>query len=157
MDFIIRGAEIKDVESIYSLLKGIALLHRNGRSDLFSDFDSKYSVPQLEKRLSVPENGVFVADVKGEAAGYVFCEIHTHSDEEERQKRPTLYVDDLCVGEGYRRMGMAKALMTRAEEYGKANDCYDMELNVWEFNTEALNFYSSFGMKTRTRHLEKLL
>lgn len=154
---IIRPATPRDSTSIHDLLKEIAKLHTNGRPDLFADFESKYSIPELNKMLAPEENGVFVADADGRVVGYVITQIRAYDGIISHTKIKTLYVDDLCVDSSFRKMGIATALMDAAVAYGRQKGCYDLELNVWEFNSDALAFYKKYGMKTRTRHMEIIL
>lgn len=155
--YFVRQAEPGDAEPIHCLLKTIAELHRQGRGDLFSDFESKYSRYELAQRLAVKNNGIFVAECCGEVAGYVFCDILTHEDQPHLKNIKTLYIDDLCVSEMHRRKGIAAALMEKAKSFGRECGCYDMELNVWEFNKNAIAFYESIGMTTRKRYMEFVL
>lgn len=147
----VRQAVVSDASKVYDLLKIIGKLHRDGRPDMFPDLVSKYDPSQVAERLSETENGVFVAVVEEKVVGYVFSEIIAEGNGK------TLYVDDLCVDPEYRRMGIAKALMDRASEYGRESDCVFLMLNVWEFNESAVRFYEKYGLETRSRHLEMKL
>ena len=147
----VRKADIGDSASVFSLLRIIGDLHRNGRPDMFPNLTSKYDLEQVKARLSKENSGVFVATVDGSVIGYVFCEIIEEGD------GYTVYVDDLCVDPMARRVGVGNALMDRAAEYGRERNCRYLMLNVWEFNSSAVEFYEKYGLKTRTRHLEMKL
>ncbi len=147
-DLIIRQASKYDASAVYGLLCIIAKLHKNGRPDMFPDLISKYTPEQVTERLSKQDSGVFVAEHKGKVAGYVFCDVITDGD------GTTLYIDDLCVDPSLRRLGIGKKLLDQATLYGKEKQCRFCLLNVWEFNTSAVEFYENYGFTTRTRHLE---
>ncbi len=144
----IRSAIPKDACHVHRLLGLIADLHREGRPDIYPNLKSKYTISQVAERLSLEESGVFVAELKDKIVGYVFCDII------EEGIGLTLYIDDLCVDPEFRKGGIGGALLDKAAEYGKEKKCRCMMLNVWEFNTSALNFYEKYGLKTRSRHLE---
>lgn len=145
---LIRESKKEDSAAVYSLLLDIAKLHKSGRPDIFVDLVSKYSIEEVESRLSAIDNGVFVAVYQNTVVGYVFCEIKTEGNGK------TLYIDDLCVASNVRRMGIGKKLIDRAREYAIEKDCVRLMLNVWEFNESAVDFYENYGFTTRSRHME---
>jgi ribosomal protein S18 acetylase RimI-like enzyme len=71
--------------------------------------------------------------------------------------RETLHIDDLCVDAECRGMGIGKLLMAAAVEHARELGVYDIDLNVWEFNTDARMFYESLGFSTRQRRMELVL
>ena len=146
-----RLASFEDAEAIYKLLCTIADLHREARPDMFPNLVSKYTVEQIKELLNKKNHAIFVAEYNDEVAGYVFCEIITEG------VGATLYVDDLCVDAEARKMGIGKALMDMAVEYGRETGCRQLMLNVWEFNSGAISFYEKYGLTTRTRHMEMTL
>ena len=150
-EIFVRVAKPADSKEIYSLLRIIADLHRNGRPDMFPDLVSKYSVEEIELRLLKENHGVFVAVDDNCVVGYVFCDIIKEGN------GFTLYVDDLCVKSNSRKKGIGRALMDKAVEYGKESKCNQLMLNVWEFNSSAVEFYEKYGLTTRTRHMEMKL
>ena len=97
---------------------------------------------------------VSILELKGEVVGYVFCQTVLRENSEVYVDRRSLYVDDLCVDEHARHMGVATALMNAAVSYAKETGCAGLDLNVWEFNEQALKFYLAYGMKTQRRHME---
>lgn len=144
----VRAAVAADANDVYRLLRIIADLHRDGRPDVFTGLISKYTVDEVEARLSNEDSGVLVADVDGAVAGYVFCDIIKEGSGK------TLYVDDLCVNPEMRHMGIGKRLMDAAADYGRRYECSQLMLNVWEFNHNAVDFYEKYGLKTRSRHMD---
>lgn len=145
---IIRKSAEKDSNAVYELLRVIAELHKNGRPDIFADLTSKYTLEQVRERLESTDNGVFVAEYKTEVVGYIFCDVIKEGN------GLTLYVDDLCVDNSFRRMGIGKMLLDEASLYAKEKQCRLIMLNVWEFNESAIDFYENYGFTTRSRHLE---
>ena len=148
MSLIIRESKVDDSEFVYRLLLNIATLHREARPDVFEGLVSKYTLPEVQNRLSKPDNGVLVAEIDETVVGYVFCEIIKEGSGN------TLYIDDLCVDPEYRSNGIGKMLLDAAKEYATAKSCSCVMLNVWEFNTGAISFYEKNGFETRSRHME---
>jgi ribosomal protein S18 acetylase RimI-like enzyme len=158
MDFAIRNAREKDFDKIISLLYKIAELHSNGRPDLFSGGYSKHTRDELEKIVGSPETPVFVAaDKDDNAQGYVFCQLKSSPAHGPLKEIKSLYIDDLCVDENFRGRGIGTALVKFAADFARGNGCFCVDLNVWEFNENAIKFYESMGMRTKKRTMELIL
>ena len=90
---------------------------------------------------------VFVAvDEKETVLGYAFCIFVCHENHNILTDIKTLYIDDLCVDEETRGMGVGKALYEHVLAFAKGANCYNVTLNVWACNTGALRFYEKLGL-----------
>ena len=58
----------------------------------------------------------------------------------------TLYIDDICVDEAFRGTGVGKSLFQYVKKYAKAENFYNITLNVWTCNPGAVKFYESLGL-----------
>lgn len=153
----IRKAEIKDAQRIGELLKAIAKLHHDGRPDVYEDC-AKYNIKDVEKMIKDETKYIFSAvDDNDFVMGYVICYITERNFFNTNGKRNTMYVDDLCVDEKFRHQNIGKLLMQKASENAKAQGCYNLELNVWSFNENAVKFYESCGMLEQRRIMEIIL
>lgn len=90
--------------------------------------------------------------------GYVMCVLEEKDDPFFTQ-RPyrTLYVDDLYVDKNARGGGIGKALMERAKEDARVRGYYNLDLNVWACNTDAIRFYEKIGMQKQRQYMEIIL
>ena len=155
-----RGAK-KDIPRLLELLGQIIKLHHYGRPDLFK-VNSKYAEHDLISLLSKPDHPIWVAetadaDGKKSVKGYIFCIVKHSRDIPQFNDFTTLYVDDLCVDESIRGMGIGRALFDAAKKYAIEIGAHNIDLNVWEFNNRAISFYRSLGMTTERRHMELVL
>jgi ribosomal protein S18 acetylase RimI-like enzyme len=157
MNIKIRAAVIDDSERILELLKQIGDLHGAGRPDVFRDDVVKYNIKELREIFENPDKRVFVAEVDSVVCGYVFCEILNFENHKVFKNYRALYVDDLCVDKDFRNMGIGSALFEKCKEFAKQADCYCVELNVWEFNGSAVEFYEKCGMTAQRRRMEYIL
>lgn len=155
-NIIIRPAEPRDIPAVTALLAGICLLHCEGRPDIFRP-GVKYSAGELETIFADPKTPVLVAERGVETvAGYLFCII-------KRQNHPvlreitTLYIDDLCVSPAARGQGIGRLLFGAAKELARRIGAYNIDLNVWIFNTGAVKFYENLGMKPSRQIMELIL
>ena len=73
------------------------------------------------------------------------------------QKRTYFLLDDLGVRDSYRKQGIGTALMKEFEKIAKEKGVYDIELNVWSFNKNAISFYESKGYDAINQKMRKVL
>jgi GNAT superfamily N-acetyltransferase len=57
------------------------------------------------------------------------------------------WLEDLFVDGSARRAGLGRALVERSFQRARARDCYRIELDVNEQNTDALSFYEALGFE----------
>lgn len=147
----IRKAEEKDSKRIVELLEYIFLLHFNNRKDLFEGF-SKYDIKQVNELINHKDYYIIVAVEESYVIGYAISKKINA-----RNNKVVLYIDDLCVDENYQHLGVGKELMNYVKEYAVENNYDRIELNVWEFNSRAYEFYKSLGYNTQRREMEIVL
>lgn len=145
----IRNATKKDIPGILHLLKQVGKVHSDLRPDIFPADVVKYDAPALEALLQDTSRPIFIADVDGCVAGHCFCVHKIIENTPLSVGRQELYIDDLCVDESCRRMGIAKALYDHALSYAKKCGCRMLTLSVWDGNDGAMRFYGQMGMRPR--------
>ena len=155
-NIVIRHAEKKDIPSVLALLENICELHCEGRPDIFKP-GTKYSAEELEKIFADPNTPVFVADCGGEIVGYLFAIIKRPKNNPVLRDIITLYIDDLCVAPSTRGQGVGKMLFSAAKDLAREIGAYNIDLNVWDFNKNAIKFYESLGMKPSRQIMELIL
>ena len=156
MNLTIRPAEKNDHPALSRMLLQIARLHADMRPEIFKEASRKYGREQLAEMLQNPDTPVLVAaDGQGQVLGYAMLQVKTVDDEHPvlRQRR-FLYMDDLCVDEAARGLGIGKALMDAVQALALERGLEKIELNVWESNQSALQFYEKLGFHTQRRQLE---
>ena len=150
----IRKAEARDIPGMIELLKQVGEVHHVIRPDIFRSGALKYNETDLEALLKDPARPIFVAVDGGFVAGYCFC-IHKNTrDDSVLMDSRELYIDDLCVDEGCRGQGVAKALYAHTLEYARKCGCTAITLNVWCGNDGAQKFYEKMGMTPRNINME---
>jgi len=155
----IRKAVHGDGERIIALLEQIGEYHHNGRPDIFKSGIKKYNLDHLIEILDNPQRITFSAADKttGEILGYALCEILTYKNHPIFNDMMTFYIDDICVDEKCRGQGIGFLLVEKCKEYAKETGCYNIDLNVWEFNQSAIKFYEKCGLVVQRRKLEFIL
>ncbi|MBQ8768949.1 MAG: GNAT family N-acetyltransferase [Oscillospiraceae bacterium] len=145
----IRNAKEKDIPGILALLQQVGKVHSDLRPDIFPAGALKYDENALAQLLQDESRPVFIADVDGKVAGYCFCVHKVIENTALSVGRQEIYIDDLCVDEHHRRMGIAKALYDHTLAYAKEIGCDMITLHVWNGNDGAIRFYEQMGMKPR--------
>lgn len=158
MKLQIRKAEERDCPEIMELLHQVNDIHADGRPDLFIHGCTKYTPEELSEIISNPITPVFVAiGENGKLAGYCFCIIEDHAGSNNLRKVKTLYIDDLCVNENCRGQHVGQTIYGYVKEHAKAGGFYNLTLNVWGRNTNAIKFYESLGMQIQKIGMEEIL
>lgn len=154
----IRRAEEKDLGSVLDLLSQVLEVHAVIRPDLFISGTRKYTEAELKEIFRDENRPVFVAeDESGRVIGYCFCILQQVEHSNDLRDSLSMYMDDLCVDEKSRGQKVGKALCDYAAHYARKLGCYDITLNVWEGNDQALRFYQKMGFSVRKMVMEKIL
>lgn len=153
---MIRLIEEYDIDDVSELLREVNLVHHLGRPDLFKK-NNKYNKEELRLFIDNKSNPVFVYELDNKVVGHAFCQIKEIKNNNLLENIKTLYIDDICVLENYRRKGIAKELFLYVKEYAKKINCYNITLNVWSFNDRAYKFYIDMGMKPQKITMEEIL
>lgn len=156
MSITVRPAHSGDENTIAAQLVRIHDLHAQGRPDLFGGGSAKLDASSLLPLFDDPEHLCLVAEVAGQAAGYLLA-VRKHSQNLTLSDFSTLYIDDLFVEESFRHRGIATALMQKAEEFARTAGCYNLTLNVWQFNKGAMALYDRLGFFPQRTIMEKSL
>lgn len=153
----IRFAEVKDVTGILSLLKQVGKVHHDGRPDIFRSNAQKYGASQILSMLDSSKTPIFVAVEEEKVLGYGFCQVKTYAHDPVIADHTELYIDDLCVDETCRGKGVGKAIYEAILKYARIRKCYNVTLNVWSCNENAMKFYEALGLKPQKVGMETIL
>lgn len=154
----IRKATQKDIPFLDALLLQVLTVHHEGRPDLFKNGTRKYTEEELKELLKDEQKPIFVAtEENGDVVGYAFCILEQHKDHNILTDIKTLYIDDLCVDQNKRGLGIGKALYDYVVRFAKDNGCHNLTLNVWSCNKAALRFYEKCGLAPQKIGMELIL
>lgn len=152
-NIVIRPAREEDLPQVDVLRKAVNDLHVVGRPDRFKSCFEDVSA-YLKEMWSSDEFDIIVAERSGVICGYA-CVKHVEKKETPFTKALRFeHVDEFCVNEAFRRQGIATALIRYVQDGAKKRNASSVELNVWEFNQEAIRFYEAVGFRTYRRYME---
>ena len=69
-------------------------------------------------------------------------------------ERDYLDIEEFCVDVSWYRKGIATEMINYIRRYAFEKNIHRIELNVWDFNENALAFYESVGFNTYRRYME---
>ena len=154
----IRKAEEKDIPRLGELLLQVCRVHYEGRPDIFRDSGRKYTDRELVQLLADENRPVLTAeDDAGQVLGYAFCVVQRHVGDGALCDGTTLYLDDLCVDANCRGQGVGKALYLAVLDLARELGCWNVTLNVWACNPDAMKFYERCGLKVQKIGMEHIL
>lgn len=154
----IRRAEEKDMNGINKLLCQVLMVHHNGRPDLFKGNVKKYTDKELLEIIKNDTKPIFVGvDDNDTVLGYAFCVFQQHVEDNILTDIKTLYIDDLCVDENSRGQHIGRQLYEYVLAFAKESGCYNVTLNVWSCNENAMKFYVKCGFVPQKIGMEKIL
>ena len=154
----IRRAEPREIDDILRLLTEVNMVHHRIRPDLFKGPATKYSREELEQKIPIEEDPIFVyTDDKDQVLGYLFCVSEEVPESPLRTHIRTLYIDDLCVYETVRGQHVGRQLYEYAVNYARVQGYTNITLHVWSGNDPALKFYEKMGMQVQYICMEQIL
>lgn len=143
---MVRFAEDKDLARISVLRKQVNNLHVEGMPDVFKAGFG----PELQKHAAVllnEENSdILVAERNGVICGMACVDYVYKPETPYTAARSFYHVHELAVDEAYRRQGIATELFAFMKADAAKRKLARIELDVWAFNTSAVEFYSAMGV-----------
>ena len=153
----IRPAKEDDICVIDELLYEVHKVHSDTRPDLFKKGAKKYTDDELKTIINDENTPVFVAEKAGVVLGYAFCIHKQFLNNNNMTDVKTLYIDDLCVDENARGQHIGTLLYEYVINFAKEHGYYNVTLNVWANNVNAVKFYENIGLKIQKIGMEKIL
>ena len=151
----VRRANINDVVNIMPLLSSVTQLHSDNREDIFRNPTLHYSESEIKSFIANDGLNIFVATSEtDEITGVLLCKIRVEHNHCVLLDSKTLWIEDTCVNQSYRKKGYGKMLLDFAKKFAEDSGCSRMELNVWSFNKNAHDFYANQGMNEQRHVME---
>lgn len=150
----VRLAKENELERVNELRRQVNDLHVKGRPDIFKPGFPKELSDHVYTIWSDPRQRIVVCERDGVISGYAVLNHITRPETPFMTERDYLDIDEFCVDEAYRRTGVGTELMQFIRSYAEELGFSRIELNMWEFNADALAFYEEIGFTTYRRYME---
>lgn len=153
----IRNAGPDDFPAVHTLMQQIHTLHTDNRPDIYVNTDP-LPMKAYQAMLSDETAVLLAAEKEGNGViGICFAGIKPQQPNPKMQPRQVLFLDCLCVHQNYRGQGVGKALMTAVKTEAKQRGAETIELMVWSFNHNAIDFYRNLNFSERSAIWEQKL
>ena len=151
---MIRFAEYEDLKRVNELRKQVNDLHVIGKPDVFKPGFSRELQDYVYTIFRDPLKKIVVCEQDGTLCAFAVLNHITRPENPYRFEQDFLDIDEFGVDEAFRRKGIATEMIRFIRDYAKNEGFSRIELNMWEFNQSALEFYEAVGFRTYRRYLE---
>ena len=156
IDFSIRRATARDIEGMNGVWAEVEEQHADALPALFRRVEN----PSRNRRyvssiLSDSDYAVFIAEHQGRTIGLIQAVLQEAPNLPYMVPRRYAKISDLVVARDFQCGGVGSALMAQAEDWARSRKAASIELNVYEFNSGARDFYSRRGYITGSRMMWK--
>jgi ribosomal protein S18 acetylase RimI-like enzyme len=152
----IREASLQDFPRCRQVIAETFEYHRRAIPQVFRETDAPPPSAQYISNLLKGGGGaLFVAETGSKVIGFLTIRLRQNVDQPWLVPALRAIVDDLGVIEEWRRHGVGRRLMDAAHDWSRRRGATILQLNVWEFNQDALAFYESLGYTVSARTLWK--
>ena len=153
----VRFAREEDLEQVNVLRRQVNDLHVAGKPEVFKPGFCEELRDYVHVIFHDPEQKIAVAAEDGKIRGFAVLHHIIKPENPFMYERDFLDIDEFCVDEACRRQGVASAMIRFIRDYAKEQEYHRIELNMWEFNRDALAFYEAAGFTTFRRYMEMMV
>ena len=153
----VRFAKETELSRVNELRKQVNDLHVEGKPEVFKPGFSQELRDYIRVIWDDPGKEIIVAETEGEICGFAVLNHIIRAETPYMFERDFLDIDEFGVDERFRRQGAATAMIAFIREYAAEKGFNRIELNMWEFNQGALEFYEAAGFSTFRRYMEMFI
>jgi len=136
---MIRKAERTDLPVLAELACG-----------LWPDHTAAEMRGELAETIAKPDAVFFLAYAQETAVGFAQCQLR-YDYVEGTNSSPVGYLEGIYVAEGYRRQGIARALLSACESWAKGKGCTEFASDCELDNLQSLQFHLNVGFEEANR------
>lgn len=151
---MVRFAKEEDLSRINELREMVNEHHVAGRPDMLKPGFGQELRDYIFEIWNAENKDIIVAERDGSICGFACVKFVDRAETPYRNAMRFYEVEEFGVDKAFRRQGVATELMTFVKEDARARGFKRIELNMWEFNESALEFYEAVGFKTYRRYME---
>ncbi|MDR6549643.1 GNAT family N-acetyltransferase [Paenibacillus qinlingensis] len=153
MELLLRSATLEDFDAVNAIIREGQEEHAEALPDRFTRLDHVVAMGWYRSFSAKTDKEIIVAVLDSEVIGVAMLEMKQSPNYDALVPRQYAYVNELAVASTHQRQGVGKKLYEAATQWARAREAASLELNVWEFNERAMQFYASVGMQTLNRTL----
>lgn len=152
----VRKMKINDFEEVHKLVNQVYMLHLKNRGDIYINENPLYKKDFINF-LNNPKCICYVAVSNDKVLGEIMATVKEINEGGIFRNRKILFIEDICVDKNYTRQGIGTMLYEKIKECALSDDITSIELNVWAFNHDAIQFYNKLGLNCKSMRFENKL
>ncbi|WP_432355729.1 GNAT family N-acetyltransferase [Sporosarcina sp. A2] len=153
MDINLELANINDFNEINLIVKEGHDEHSDALPHIFSKVEQVMPESYFRDLMGDPNIDILVAKIGVDVVGYAVMELNESPSFQSMMPRTFAYMNDFGVRSSCQRRGIGREIFKACVEWAKNKGASSLDLNVWEFNEKAINFYESFAMENLSRKM----
>ena len=153
----VRRAREDELERVNELRMQVNAIHVAGKPEVFKPGFPEELRNYIYAIHKDPEQFITVAVKDETICGFAVLHHINRPENPFMKERDFLDIDEFCVDEAFRRQGVASEMIDFIREFAKEKGFHRIELNMWEFNQDALAFYEAAGFQTFRRYMEMFI
>ena len=150
----VRFAREEDLDRVNELRRQVNDLHVAGKPEVFKPGFPEALRGYIHVIWEDAQKEIVVAETEGTVCGFAVLSHIVRPENPYMFARDYLDIDEFCVDEPFRRRGAASAMIRFIRDFAREKGFGRIELNMWEFNRDALAFYETSGFTTYRRYME---
>ncbi|WP_155592261.1 GNAT family N-acetyltransferase [Lysinibacillus cavernae] len=128
--------------------------HVSEEPTVFKSVETVMPESYFNELLEDNNSHIFVAKSSELVVGFAVMSIETSPPFQSLVQRKYAYIHDFGVKKEIQKQGIGKLLFEHCKEWAIASGAASIQLNVWEFNTKAIEFYEHIGMGSISRKMK---
>ena len=137
----IASAKNSDYEDFLDIFGIVEEQHRLALPRKYTKPDILFTQEEYQHLIKQKKHQIFMAKSGEESVWILLAEIKYAPNKPTLKKRMYVDIDTICIRPEWRGRGIGKMLLETIEIWTKEKWVHDIQLNVWSFNQEALEFY----------------
>lgn len=154
MNIRVREATINDYEALCEIYSELDTLHRENHPELFKKPDDYARAREyIDEIIEGQDRALFVAIMDSIVVGFAECYILKSSSFPVIKKREWVQLDGIAVRKEFQKNRIGSLLLKKVVEWAESRDINRIELKVYSFNRNAVEFYLKQGFKELSKTL----
>lgn len=154
MNYEIRPMRDEDFDAVQEIFRSVHKLHQENRPDIYRELDAPLSYEYYTEMCANPDGIALCAVGGGKIAGVAYTYMKKPPSNPVVLPRAVAFMDDLAVHPDFRGQGVGKVLLMESRRRAAERGAVSLELMVWAFNQNAVEFYEHAGMTPKSIIME---
>lgn len=143
---IIRRARLEDYKGLLEVYAELDDIHLQHHPDLFKKPEANSrTLSYVEDLILAKYKEIFVAEEEGRILGLAECVVMKSSDFPVVKKRQWVQLDNIAVRRDSQQHHIGTLLLAQVTQWARSMNISRIELKVYTFNTNAIQFYTNKG------------